>query len=196
MATVRSNSGLRIDADEFGALFRELERIDKKLANEIKRRLRAEAKPLVGEMQKAVKDPTSKRSAKIVQTKRKQRSGEEYEVRTNTSALVAAGIGFRMGTGKTPFVRFSASSSKLPPERKPMTRALNKPKFRHPVFARTTRAKGIRGLLGKRDTVWVEQAGRPYFGAVILDERERLIEAIAKAMDEVAENIGRSRLRG
>ncbi len=193
--SVRSNgSGIRIDADEFSSLFRELQAVDKKLANEIKRGLRDQAKPLVNEMRSAVTSPQSKRSARIVQTKRKQRSGEEYEVRTNTANLVAAGIGFRMGTGANPFVRFSASSAKLPPGRKPMTRALNKPKFRHPVFGRTVRSKGLRGLFGKRDAVWVEQAGRPYFGAVILDERRKLLEAIDAALDRVAESIGRRRL--
>lgn len=181
--------GIRIDADEFGALFRELEAVDKKLANAMKRRLREQAKPLVGEMRDAVTSPQSKRSASIRLTKRKQRSGEEYEVKTNTAALVAAGISFRMGTGKAPFVRFSASSAKLPPERKPMTRAFNKPTFRHPVFGRTQRAKGIRGLFGKRDTVWVEQAGRPYFGAVLLEEQERLLAAIDQALDDVARGV-------
>jgi hypothetical protein len=196
MATVRSNSGLRIDADEFGALFRELERIDKKVALEIKKRLRGEAAPLVKKMRGAVTDPKSKRSAKIVQVRKQKKTGAAYEVRTNTAELVAGGISFRMETGKNPGVKFMASSSKLPPERKPMTRALNKKKFRHPVFARTTRSSGIRGLFGGRETVWVEQAGRPYFGVVVLDERERLLEAISKAMDEVAENIGKSRIRG
>ncbi len=183
MATVRTQSGLRIDADEFGALFRELQQVDKKLANEVKKRLRNEAKPLVRAMQKAVTDPTSKRSARITQVRTRQRTGERYEVRTNTSALVAKGIGFRMGTGRSPFVRFAASGSKLPPARRAMAKALNKKSFRHPVF-------------GDRTAPWVEQAGRPYFGAVILDERERLLEAINDAMDDVAQKVGRSRLRG
>ncbi len=194
--SIRTNgSGIHIDADEFGALFRELEQVDKRLALEIKRRLREQGKPLVKEMRDAATSPKSKRSARIVQTRRKQRSGQEYEVRTTTSKQVAAGLGFRMGTGKTPFVRFSASSAKLPAGRKPMVRALNKPKFRHPVFGRTQRAGGLRGLLGKRETVWVEQAGRPYFGAVLLDERERLARAINEALDDVAEGIGKRRIR-
>ncbi len=181
--TIRTQSGLRIDAEEFGALFRELETKNKDIALAIKKRLRNEAKPLVTAMQKAVTDPTSKRSARITQIRTKQRTGERVEVRTNTSALVAKGIGFRMGTGKSPFVRFSASGSKLPSGRRAMAKALNKKSFRHPVF-------------GDRSAPWVEQAGRPYFGAVILDERERLLEAINKAMDDVAEKVGRSRIRG
>jgi hypothetical protein len=198
MATVRTQSGLRIDADEFGALFRELQQVDKKLANEVKKRLRNEAKPLVRAMQKAVTDPQSKRSANISQIKNRTRTvrGVDFDgsetreriteartIRTTTSKQVAAGIGFRMGTGKSPFVRFAASGSKLPPARRAMAKALNKKSFRHPVF-------------GDRTAPWVEQAGRPYFGAVILDERERLLEAINKAMDEIAEKVGRSRIRG
>lgn len=190
-----TTGGIRIDASEFAALFKELEGIDKEMFLALKQALRDEAKPLVLKMRAAVKDPRSKRSARIIQTKKKQKSGAEYQVRTNTAALVAAGISFRMDMGKNPGVRFSASSSKLPPERKPMTKALNRKSFRHPVFMRTTRKKGIRGLLGGRDVVWVEQAGRPYFGAVILDEREQLLGAINDAMDRIADRVGKSRIR-
>ncbi len=196
--------GIRIDATEFGELFVALEKVDKKLALEIKRELRAEAAPLVKKMRDAVTDPTSKRSAKIVQTRKRQKSGAEYEVRTNTAALVAKGIGFRMGNGKTPYVRFSSTAANLPEERKAMAKALNLKKFRHPVFLRqgkgptkvlTKRSKGIRGALGKREAVWIDQPGRPYFGAVAVEEREQLIAAIERALDRVASSIGRSRIR-
>lgn len=196
--SIRSGQGdlVRIDVEEFAELFRELQDKDKEIANAIRRELQAEAKPLVRKMRDAVTEPKSKRSARIIETRKQKKSGAAYTVRTNTSALVAAGISFRMSTGKTPYVRFSASSAKLPADRKPMTRAFAAKKFRHPVFARTVRSKGIRGFFGKRDTVWVEQEGRPYFGAVILDDQPKLLEAIDRAMDKVAAEIGRSRIRG
>ena len=111
-----------------------------------------------------------------------QRSGEECEERTTTAALVAKGISFRIATGKNGGSgRFVSSGKNLPADRKPMFRALNKAKFRHPVF-------------GDKDA-WVEQAGRPYFGAVVLEEREALKKAISDALDEAAAALGRSRVR-
>lgn len=177
-----SSDSFRIDASEFSALLNDVKAFDKNLGNAIRKRVRDAGKPMVKKMQAAVTDPQSKRSARIVQVRRKQRTGEEVEVRTNTSALVAKGIAFRIATGKTGGAgRFVSSGKSLPPSRKAMFRALNKPKFRHPVF---------------NTGEWVEQAGRPYFGSVILSEQDELLDAINKALDDAAEALGRSRIRG
>lgn len=183
--SIRNSGGdtYRIDASEFSQLLNDVKSFDKDLGNAIRKRVRDAGKPIVKKMQAAVTDPASKRSAKIVQVRRKQRTGEEVEVRTNTSALVAKGVAFRIATGKSGGAgRFVSSGKNLPPDRRAMFRALNKPKFRHPVF-------------GNRDQ-FVEQAGRPYFGAVVLDEQDALLEAINDALDDAAKTLGRSRIRG
>jgi len=195
---VAAGSRLRIDASEFSQLLRDTQDIDKAFALALLREIRAAAKPLKTRMQRAVTDTKSKRSANIRQTKRKQRSGEEYEVRTHTAALVAGGISFRMNKGKSgASATFRSSSRKLPEGRKAMTRALNKPKFRHPVLGTTTEpAKGGGTKPRPRGQWrWVEQAGRPYFGAVILEDREVIERAMLAAMDKAASRLGRSRLR-
>lgn len=197
-----ASSRLRIDASEFADLLNRTQDIDKRFALDLLKEIRQAAKPLKSKMQRAVKDPKSKRSANIRQTKRKQRTGEEYEVRTNTASLVAAGISFRMSKGKAgASAQFRASSRNLPEGRKAMTRALNKPKFRHPVLGTTTRPKRGPFARGERVEVprgkwrWVEQAGRPYFGAVILDDREAIERAMLAAMDKARNRLAGSRLR-
>lgn len=172
--------GVRIDASEFSALLNDVKDFDKDLGNKIRKRVRDAGKPIVKKMQDAVTDPTSKRSAKIVTVRTKR--GQQVEERTNTAAAVAKGISFRVTSGKAGGSgRFVSSGKNLPADRKPMFRALNKPKFRHPVF-------------GNRDE-WREQAGRPYFGVVVLEEREELKKAISEALDEAAAALGRSRVR-
>lgn len=188
----------RIDASEFSALLNDVKDFDKDLGNKIRKRVRDAGKPIVKKMQAAVTDPVSKRSARIktIRTRTRRVKGTDFdgstfvdreqydqEVVTNTSALVAKGIAFRIATGKTGGAgRFVSSGKNLPPDRRAMFRALNKPSFRHPVF-------------GNREQ-FVEQAGRPYFGAVVLDEQDALLEAINDALDDAAKTLGRGRIRG
>lgn len=193
-----TGSRLRIDATEFARLLNETQDVDKQFALALLREIRQAAKPLKSKMQRAVKDPKSKRSANIRQTKRKQRSGEEYEVRTHTAALVADGISFRMNKGKNgASAQFRSSGKKLPEGRRPMFRALNKPKFRHPVLGTTTEpAKGGGTKPRPRaQWVWAEQAGRPYFGSVILEDAEQIEKAIRRAMEKATDRLGSSRSR-
>jgi hypothetical protein len=200
---------LRIDASEFARLLNETQDIDKQFALGLLREIRAAAKPLKSKMQRAVKDPRSKRSSRIRQTKRKQRTGEEYQVVTNTADLVARGISFRMNRGKSGASAMFRSSSRYLPgkredgsgsDRKAMIRAFNKTTFRHPVIGTTTEpvkggAPGERKARPRGQWHWSQQAGRPYFGSVILDERADIERAILRAMDQATDRIARSRLR-
>lgn len=194
-----SSSRLRIDASEFARLMNETADVDKRFALDLLQEIRDAAKPITAKMKSAVKDPTSKRSSKIRQVRRKQRSGAEYEVQTHTAELVAAGISFRMNKGKAGVSAvFRGSAAKLPEERKPMARALNKPKFRHPTLGTTTRRTWLRGTVVERPRnkwKWVEQAGRPYFGAVILDDAELIEKAILRAMEKATDRLGSSHSR-
>jgi len=213
---VATGSRVRIDASEFSRLLNETQSIDKEFALQLLREIRAAAKPLKSKMQRAVRDKTSKRSAKIKGSKIRTRTvksvdfdgtvikeREKYTVDTvtNTADLVAQGISFRMNKGKSgASATFRSSSAKLPEGRKAMSRALNKPKFRHPKVGTTTEpVKG--GRPGQRKPrprgqwQWEEQEGRPYFGAVILDDAELIEKAILRAMDQATDRIARSRIR-
>ena len=174
-----SGDSFRIDASEFAELLNDVKAFDKKLGNAIRKRVRDAGKPMVKKMQAAVTEPKSKRSARIVTVRTKR--GKQVEERTNTSAAVARGIAFKIDTGRNPGGRFTASGKHLPEGRKPMFRALNKATFRHPVF-------GNRGQ-------WANQAGRPYFGSVVLAEQDALRKAISEALDDAAATLGRSRIR-
>lgn len=180
MAGIRQSGEYRIDAREFSELLNAAKEFEKGLGLRLRKNIRDAAKPIVKDMRDAVTSPTSKRSASIRVTKRKR--GQDVEVQTHTAALVAKGIRFRVGTGKTGGTgAFVSSSSALPAERKAMARALNKKSFRHPVFGDSNH--------------WVTQTGRPYFGSVILGNTDALYQAIEKALDEAATALGRTRIR-
>lgn len=184
MAGVRGGGDYRIDAREFSQLLNDVKGFDKNLGLRLRKNVRDAAKPIVKDMQVAVTSPTSRRSSRIRVVKTRTRGGvrQEVETVTNTAALVAKGIAFRVSTGKAGGAgRFVASSRALPEQRKAMARALNKKSFRHPVFGDTKH--------------WVTQEGRPYFGSVILGNTAPLYDAIEKALDEAATALGRSRLR-
>lgn len=190
-------SRLRVDASEFSALLNDAKEFERDLGLRLRKNIRDAAKPIVKKMGETVNAPTSKRSAKIKGSKVRTRTvksvdfdgtvikeRERYTVATttNTAALVAKGISFRVSTGKSGGQgKFVSSGKALPADRKPMFRALNKKSFRHPVFGDTKH--------------WVGQAGRPYFGSVILGETDALFDAIESSLNEAARALGRSRVR-
>lgn len=64
-------------------------------------------------------------------------------------------------------------------------RRTNAPKFRHPVFKRTTAA-------GVEINVWVEQVGKPrWFDDEMDKNRQRWREGVLEAMNSMAERIAR-----
>lgn len=184
MASRVRGNGIRIDASEFSQLLNDAKAFDKDLGLRLRKEIRDAAKPIVKKSKAAVTSPTSKRSSRIRVTKTRTRGGvrESVETTTNTAALVAKGVSFRVSTGKTGGQgRFVSSGKNLPENRKVMARALNKRSFRHPVFGDQKH--------------WVNQEGRPYFGSVILGETPALYAAIEKALNDAANALGRSRIR-
>mgnify|MGYP000364350185 CR=1 FL=1 len=98
-------------------------------------------------------------------------------------------------------VRIVTSPRRLPPIKRPMAKALNKEVFRHPVFADPTRVRSLRSRvvnamnrlrvkLGQepvKSWEWVNQSGRPYFGATInahTDDVRRRVKAVMEDMSE------------
>jgi hypothetical protein len=186
--SVASEPPIRIDAHEFARLMRDAKAFDRDLALKIRRNMRLAAAPIVADAKRTVLEPPP---------------NDKPGTRGVRRAL-ASGISFRVGTGagkKGGSVRISASSKGLPPERKAMLRLYNKKKgWRHPVYARggdgklavkTRRKRSVGGLIGRRETVWVHQQGRPYFGSVILEHRRAMQLAVLEAMNEAARALAR-----
>lgn len=84
---------------------------------------------------------------------------------------VAAQLKPRLVTGQT------RQTFKITGSGGPFARAYNMPYFRHPVFG---------------SGAWATQAGRPYFGAVVLRHspqiRSRIMEALDEAIDAMADH--------
>jgi hypothetical protein len=170
---------IHLDGPNFARLMNELKAADSKMATEVRKALREQIKAAQVDVEREVMKPPP---------------DDNPRVTAGTRRAIASGLSTRIGTGKSPAVRISASSKNLPANRKRMLRLYNKAGgWRHPVFARgadgklakaSVRSKGLRGALGGTETPWVAQMGRPYFGAV-LKRRQAIIEmAIFRAMDD------------
>lgn len=79
------------------------------------------------------------------------------------------------GGSKTAGVSIVTTGVKLSAAKQAMTRAYNKRSFRHPVG-------------GNRD-VWVNQRGRPYFGAVLDEHKPDMQRAMEQALRDAADTI-------
>lgn len=154
------SDGVRVDARDFGALMRSVKAFEPKLGTDLRRTIRQAAQPVLADMRSALADAPAKK---------------DYGVR----AGIAAGIAVRVDTPKkgSGGVRITASSAKLPENRRAMLRLMNKKSWRHPVFG-----------TGK----WVQQSGRPYFGAVITAHTEQFARAVEEALSAAAESIGKA----
>ena len=75
--------------------------------------------------------------------------------------------------GKNPGIRIKTSGKALG-NKAVLAAAFNKNKFRHKVFGRD---------------VWVDQPGHPYFGKVILDHKDEVLEKVRVALDDAAKEV-------
>lgn len=168
-----------IEPAEFARLMNELKAADGKAATAVRRALREQIKAAQVDVAREVMKPPP---------------NDNPNVTAGTRRAIASGLSSRINTGKNPSVRISASAKNLPANRKRMLRLYNKAGgWRHPVFERgvggrltkkSVRSSGLRGFLGGRETPWVQQQGRPYFGAV-LERRKTVTEmAIFRAMQD------------
>jgi hypothetical protein len=156
---------------DLGALLRELKAVDDKAATLLRRNIRRAAKVASEDVKREVLKPPP----------------NDAPGTAGSREAIAAGISVRINTGarsRSQGVAIVGSSKALPGPRKAMLRLYNKTSWRHPVFARTTRSGGLRGLLGGTERVWVTQQGRPYFEPVLKTHTDNVQRAIQAAVDE------------
>lgn len=150
---------IRIDGPGFSTLLKSLKEADAEASKRVRRAIRASAKDAVADVRKAVLEPAPHRA----------RRRKTYDVGVRQG--IAAGIGIRISTAsKGGSVRIVAAPSKMPAGHAPMLKAYNKKSFRHPVYGDTAH--------------WVNQSGRPFFGAVIYQHRLEIENAVTKAVQE------------
>lgn len=193
----------RVDARELSQLLNDAKAFDRDLGLRLRKNIRDAAKPVVKQMQETlVTGDSSSRGFGRLRKKsvrravgRQQYFDKNGKARTRTTyraekqlvyervkvrQLIAEGISFRLSTGKAAASgKFVASASKMPDSRKALVKAFNKKSFRHPYF-------------GDRDR-WYEQEGRPYFGSVVLENTEPILNAVERALNTAAAKLGRTR---
>lgn len=172
---------IRVDPPNLRQLLADLKQFEPKLVKSLRAGLRKAGTPMVKEMQAEVrKATTGGRSGKNAYLRSRTIKGidfdgsvlrerESYTAHRGTREAIARGIGLRIAPGvRTPGIRVVSAGSTLDPSRKAMVKAFNRTTFRHPVF-------------GNRND-WVNQSGRPYFGAVIDRHREAFQKAVEEAI--------------
>lgn len=162
---------ITIKGPDLARLLKEMKAVDAKVTTALRKEIRAAAKVAAEDVKRTVLMPPPNDAPGSV----------------GTRAAIASGIGVSIGTRASGAkVSITGSSKNLPASRKPMLRLYNKPGgWRHPVYARTRRASGIRGRLGGRQQAWVHQKGRPYFGTVIEEHSDEVRRTIVRVMDEI-----------
>ena len=178
------DDSFRIDSRDFHALFVATRDFDKKLYAELRKGLRTAAKPMVDDIKGEIgRIPSSGRHP----------GGVRAALASGTRASILA------SSARTAGVRITTSASKLPPGKRPLAKAFNKERFRHPVFAdpervRNSRSRGARLLaritgrsLGS--WVWVDQPGNPYFNKPIESRADEVRAAMESAFWRTASEL-------
>lgn len=173
----------------------DLREFDRKLATATRRRLRQAGDDAIEEMRQVLAEPSpgivtqvhtrvemavGKNGAYL----RRRVSGFDTAAAKSTTSrgarnAVASALRTRVVAGKTrQTIRISGSGEAF-------ARSYNLARWRHPIrFNPATTSKS--------NVPWVEQAGRPYFGAVVAkhhrDIYRRVDEALADAIDAIARN--------
>jgi hypothetical protein len=156
---------------DLAGLLRQLKDVDAAVSRNVRRNIRNAAKV----------------AAEDVKSEVRKAPPNDAPGTAGSREAIAGGIGIRINTGEKGTrqgVSIVGSSKNLPTARKAMLRLYNKTSWRHPVFARTARSGGLRGLLGGTERVWVTQQGRPYFDSVLKTHTDDFQRAIVAAVDE------------
>lgn len=189
---------LTAEGKQFLELFGKTSQVDRKLRTALRKRMKQAAEKGAAEVRSTVESaPVKGRRSRGL------RRG------------IAAGVGVALTTttaANRVGVKIVARQSGLPQDMRPLVKAFNKPKFRHPVFAsfggsglakvgaRRTGAlagvgKGARNLdralkAHKRGSAkWVEQDGHPYFEKSVEKHLEGVQAAVLAAMEEATASL-------
>lgn len=151
-----------IDPQEWFRFKTELDRFDPALAKALRKRIKNAGMTAANEVKKTLAMSSP---------------GGGVDDGASRAALIAATRVTVSFAKKSAGAKITTGSSKLAAEHKGLLNVYNMKTFRHPVF-------------GDKEQ-WVQQEGRPYFGAVIqkaLDES--LVKEVRAALDEAAFAIG------
>ena len=169
-ASVRSGGSgtdqvVKIESADFHRLFVATRDADTVLYRELRKAMRAAGKPIVDDVRAEIdKIPSSGR------------------YRTGIRTALKAGTRVAISTSpRSAGIRIVTSPSRLPASKRALAKALNQPRFRHPIFGGKT---------------FAEQSGRPYFGAVIGRHRDDVTRRIAAVMDDMGRRLERQVERG
>ena len=196
----RANPGsesVHVDTHELYALIRSLKDVDVDVKKRLVRALKESAAdaladaraevlkpspPKVGRPQYGVKvsrnKDGSRRVRRVVKSfderegGRLRHTGLRQHIANSMSVQVA-----NSSAKESTTIKLIAAAKKMPTSQAPMVKAYNKERpFRHPVFADPKRPSDQWG--------WAYQQGRPYFGHIFGQHRERMLRNIATVMDE------------
>lgn len=182
MAVHEQPVDLTVRIEHLGRILRDIKAFDGKLATNVRREIRkagdAAVKAAKAEVLKPAPSSLGNRGRVTQNFVLRRRRGQQVGLRIGLRQGIAAGIGVRVVTGKrTNGVRIVSSGSGLDRDHKPMVKAYNTDRFRHPVF-------------GNREN-WEPQSGRPYFGSVIASHRSQVQRGILRALDQAARTLAR-----
>ena len=150
-----------VESEDFHALFVAAKDADATLYKGLRKAMREAGAPIVADVRAEIdKIPSSG----------KHRTGIRTALKAGTRVAIST-------SAKSAGIRIVTSPSKLPPNKRGLAKAMNRERFRHPVFGRPGQ--------------YAEQAGRPYFGAAIDRHRAEVRDRIEQVMVDTAAEIER-----
>ncbi len=164
---------------------------DKKIATELRKAIRKAAEDAVGDVKREIGNIPSKSGGGAVRA----------ALQAGTRVQILA------SSPRTAGVKIITTGAKLPAKKKPLVRAMNRPTFRHPVFANPKHVRSLtkdqrlenkwlaaRGRGGEKHKswTWVEQQGHPYFDAVLDGRGPQIQTEIAAAAQRAADQIAQA----
>lgn len=198
-----ASEGVRIDASELLQLVKDAQVADKKIYSRLRKALKDSADEAVNAAKAEVQGPppakvgSLRRGVKV--TKRKDgslrsqvviagynaRTGATRSRSTGLRKHIAGSISASIPTAKSKAAQITikANANKMPEGQKTMVKAYNSGKlFRHPVFADQSKTRD--------QWAWAYQGGRPYFGSVILANRDEMVKRIRRTMEQYLKELG------
>lgn len=139
-------------------------------------RLLKDARTFDAALAKATRKRLRDAAQEGVQDVKSRLMGRTFRTDAGLARGLAAGTKVSIRTGaRTAGVSIVTTGAKLPADKQALVRAYNKPSFRHPVY-------------GNRNA-FVNQRGRPYFGAVLDEKKPAMLAAMEAALHDAAETI-------
>lgn len=169
--------GIRVDMAELRQLYRGVATADKAIAREMRKAMVGAAGPMVRDVKANIERIPSS-------------GGRSTGVR---AALIRGTKATASSTARTTGIRITTSGKFLPEGKQPLVRAMNTESWRHPVFgaadAQRSISNRIRSIRGGKSWNWVEQKGRPYFGAVVYGHLPAVRAGVVNAIETAAHRV-------